>query len=268
MDDKKSTGDLLGLAPYGEAINTLSKGIVAGAGAFLSKICLPAAEEFGLLLLDRVHAWRTRNVVDVLSRAEQILNSTRPNEDLQAHPRLVYSIIDQGSWTDTGELKNMWAGLLAASCCKDGRDDGNLIFTNILSQLSAPQARLLNFCCQKTKKKLLKSGLLLSHGITLSQHELIEITGVSDIHRLDREMDHLRSLGLIEGGFPGSGADKQLAAAIVPLSLALQLYAKFQGIADPIEKFYGMAPVEKSGVLGKLLKKPLRSFERRGNNCE
>jgi len=39
-----------------EAINTVTTSVVGGAEAFLGRICLPAAEEFGLLLRDRVHA--------------------------------------------------------------------------------------------------------------------------------------------------------------------------------------------------------------------
>lgn len=37
-----------------QPLNTLAQGAVDGAGAFLGRICLPAAEEFGLLLRDKV----------------------------------------------------------------------------------------------------------------------------------------------------------------------------------------------------------------------
>ena len=43
-------GDALGLRPFGEAIREVAKGTMEGAGAFLGQICLPAAEEFGLLI--------------------------------------------------------------------------------------------------------------------------------------------------------------------------------------------------------------------------
>ena len=48
-DENKSL-DLLGIKPILHAINTFSKGTVDGASAFLSRVCLPAAEEFGLLI--------------------------------------------------------------------------------------------------------------------------------------------------------------------------------------------------------------------------
>ena len=54
---------MFGLAAYGEALNTLAKGAVDGASAFLSKICLPAAEEFGLLLRDKLSVWRAKNAI-------------------------------------------------------------------------------------------------------------------------------------------------------------------------------------------------------------
>ena len=53
-NEEQGKRDLFGLAAYGETLNTLAKGVVDGAGAFLSRICLPAAEEFGLLLRDKV----------------------------------------------------------------------------------------------------------------------------------------------------------------------------------------------------------------------
>lgn len=47
-EDNKSL-DVLGVKPIADSVNTVTKGTVDGASAFLSRICLPAAEEFGLL---------------------------------------------------------------------------------------------------------------------------------------------------------------------------------------------------------------------------
>ncbi len=60
----------------------------------------------------------------------------------------------------------------------------------------------------------------------------MEISGINEIHRLDRELDHLRSLELISVGF--NVDDKNLVADISPTSLALNLYVKSQGYnTDP-----------------------------------
>ena len=67
MDTKKTT-DVLGLAPYGEAVKVIAQGVVDGAGAFLSRICLPAAEEFGLAWRDRIAGWRQRNAILITAK--------------------------------------------------------------------------------------------------------------------------------------------------------------------------------------------------------
>ena len=63
----------------------------------------------------------------------------------------------------------------------------------------------------------------------------MEITGVDNIHRIDRELDSLSNMGLIpslSGGFDVSGPE--LVANICPTYLALSLYIRCQGSSlDP-----------------------------------
>ena len=44
MSDDKSL-DILGIKPVADSVNRLTRAAVDGASAFLSRICLPAAEE-------------------------------------------------------------------------------------------------------------------------------------------------------------------------------------------------------------------------------
>ena len=63
---------------------------------------------------------------------------------------------------------------------------------------------------------------------------LEKITECSDFHRIDRELDHLRSLELIQGGFDPHST----SADITPSALALQLYVRSQGyIGSPVDYF-------------------------------
>ena len=66
--------------------------------------------------------------------------------------------------------------------------------------------------------------------------EFVEAVGESDIQRLDRELDHLRELGLIDGGLePGSPWIR-----IRPTPLALHLYVRCRGSRlSPVE-FFGL----------------------------
>ncbi|MEO6902899.1 MAG: hypothetical protein ABI315_07070 [Bacteroidia bacterium] len=65
----KST-DLLGIAPYGETIKIAVEKGFGAAEAVLSRICLPAAEELGLMFRDKVRYWRLNNIINVINKLE------------------------------------------------------------------------------------------------------------------------------------------------------------------------------------------------------
>jgi hypothetical protein len=64
-EDESKSLDILGLKPYGDSVKVVTQAAVDGAAAYLGKICLPAAEEFGLLLKDKVSRWRAANAVSI-----------------------------------------------------------------------------------------------------------------------------------------------------------------------------------------------------------
>jgi len=237
MNNKDSQGlDILGIKPIGESINTLTKGAVDGAAAFLGRICLPAAEEVGLLLRDKISHWRAQNLVKIAEKAQRRLAQSNEPGETHAHPRLLFQVLEDGSWADTDDVQEMWAGLIASSCTADGRDDSNLMFINLLSQLTASQVRVLNFSCEKSEKRASESGWILGNPVIVRLDELQTITGIQDFQRLDRELDHLRALELISGGFPPNSTD----ANIGPTSLALHLYVRCQGVLQSPIDYFGL----------------------------
>lgn len=207
------------------------KGMIDGASAFLSRICLPAAEEFGLLLKDRVNAWRTQNTLKIVDKAKSKLDLT-PEDNMQAHPRLVSGILEFGSWSESAEIQDMWAGLLASSCTEDGDDESNLIFINILSQITSTQVKMLNAFCKRAKITVSKGGWLHSEITFFDLSELQKLTGLTDVHRLDRELDQMSAFDLMNGGFDPSARN----ARIKLRSLGIQMYVRCQGyVGNPIE---------------------------------
>jgi hypothetical protein len=236
-DDNSKSLDLLGIKEFGESIKIATEKTFDGVGALLSRICLPVAEEFGLLIKDRVQFWRARNLASITAELEKIRPDIYQGQ-LKAHPRVVMEILEKGSWAETDELQHMWAGILASACTPDGKDDSNLLFINCLNQLTGVQVKLLNYICQESVKfKDNTLGLVYANEINLSFENLVQITGVNDIYRLDRELDNLRSLELIPGGFIiNSGSNN---VEVTPSPLALQLYVRCQGyLGSPLEYFH------------------------------
>lgn len=239
VDEKSKSIDLLGVKPIADSVNTLTKGAVDGAGAFLSRICLPGAEELGFLIKDKVSNWRAQNALSVVCKAEKKFNNVKKDGDWSAHPRIVVSVIEKGSWSDDDLVQNMWAGLLSSSCSPSGNDESNLIFVNLLAQMTSTEAKILDYVCEHTDKVIDEGPWVKGEECTYTSNDLKDITGISDIHRLDIELDHLRSFQLINGGyFP----NKEVAY-IEPTSYALQMYVRCQGfIGSPKEYFWNRAP--------------------------
>lgn len=234
-NDDKSL-DILGVKPVGESLKTVVEGVVSGAAAFLSRICLPASEEFGLLLRDKVSAWRAHNLAKIAARAEKQVNAR--DTPCSASPRLLMFAVEQGSWAEDDEIQEMWAGLITSSCTDDGNDDSNLLFMNLLAQLSVPQVRILSYACARVATFVTKAGLVTTGELSATSAKLLTIAGIADLQRLDRELDHLRALDLLAsgGGFNVDIDDNK--ALIAPSTLALHLYARAHGYLGTLSEFF------------------------------
>lgn len=203
-ENESKSLDVLGIRPYGEAAKIGMQAAVDGAEALLSRICLPAAEELGLLFRDKVSHWRSQNTVKTVLKAGKKLEESGGIQNRHAHPRLVAAILEKSSWQNVDEIQEMWAGLLASSCDERGEDDSNLLFINLLSQLTSLQTKILNHVCKNSPKYASPSGLVEAGKFFMSTRRIMKVFGVDEIIRLDREFDHLRSLDLltIKSGFP------------------------------------------------------------------
>mgnify|MGYP001567113383 FL=1 len=234
--------DVLGIRPVAEAFSHATKAAIDGASSFLGRICLPAAEEFGQLLQDKVRSWRAKNAVAIVCEAQARFHKHMVSADAHAHPRLVAAVLEHGAWSDDKTAQEMWAGLLASSCSKDGRDESNLIFINLLAQLTGVQVRVLNYGCEKVEKEVIAHGLIVpKQSLFLDVPTLQMIAGTADIPRLDRELDNLRGLELIHHGFLPQSA----TVDITPSALALNLYVRCQGFTGSPADYFKLIPVTK-----------------------
>lgn len=231
--------DIFGVKPIAESMKHLAVSVIDGAASFLGKICLPAAEELGLLFKDKVANWRALNAARIAEAARKKLEEQQVDLDhTQAHPRVVGQIIDTGSWADTIELQELWAGLLASSCTSDGKDESNLIFANLLGQLTSLEASVIHYSCERAGKHVALAGFVYGDTLIVDGAEIKMICKTDDLYRLDRELDHLRSLELLtlNGGFDADTGECNLT----PTPLALQLYMRCKGHqGDPVS-FYGL----------------------------
>jgi hypothetical protein len=240
--EKNMSSDLLGLAPYGEALKlTVEKGFEA-ASALLSRLCLPAAEELGLMFKDKVRYWRLKNIINIVNKMPTKISIDMNTLQLAVHPRIVNEVMENGSWCEDESLQEMWAGLLAASC-KDNGNDTNILFTQKLKVLTTIQAKIINAVCEVCQVDLYDNDLIHGRNVHLTLDNLIEITGCSNVDQLDTELDSLRANEFITSDrLEGSGGfditSNPLVANLEPTAILLNLYAKTQGFNGPLKAFY------------------------------
>lgn len=243
MADQEQKGlDVLGIEPISDAVRHASNTAIDGAAGLLRRICMPAAEEFGLLLRDKMRVYRAQNLANVLIKADKKLAARLAKENLTIHPRLLAAVLDGASWTDDDILQEAWAGLIAAACCRDGKDESNLIFTRLLAQLTAAQARLMNDACLNSDKQVGPNGLIQPRGsYNVSSATLLQVSGLPDIHQLDMALDSLRELGLIVQGFSMFQGSAEGANMTVS-SLGLNLFVRCQGYVGSAADYFGVVP--------------------------
>ena len=232
--------DLLGIKPIVETAKTVVDKTLSGVECFLSTVCLPALEELGMMLQDNVRTWRLKNILNVLKKAEGRLMFQDNKIQLKANPKVALSIIDNASLIEDDILQDWWAGLFASSCTEDGRDDQNLIFANLLSGLTSFEVKLLSYCCANCKKCIFPNKLIVANDdFRLSIDQIKQITGVQDVLRIDREIDHMVSIGLFDYEISGLVVDKeQVIARLTPSALALNLYYKANAVNVSPEVFW------------------------------
>ena len=132
-------------------------------------------------------------------------------------------------------MQDMWAGLVQSSCSDSGDDDSNLIFIILLSNMTKLQTKILKHACENAPKTVANNGLIKPGEVLIAYEDLTERSGEMDIQRLDRKLDYLRALELIEGGFI-FGLVRE--ARVAPTPLALHMYVRSEGSrASPPEFF-------------------------------
>jgi len=241
MEEKK-VGDILGIAPYGEAMKLTIEKSFEGAAAFLGAICMPVAEELGLMLKDKVRYWRMNNIAKIIEKSKGKMQYVDGQVQLNAHPKVVKEIIENGSYADDNDVQELWAGLLASSCTKNNGSDSNLIFINTLKDLTVNQIRVLNFICQRSIKKVDANGLTHSDKeLNFNLDELRDFVDISNIHQLDAELDHLRSKELLSL-FSGLNYSETpgITVELQPSAFALMLYVKGQGFSGSVKDYFNL----------------------------
>jgi hypothetical protein len=129
-------------APYSEAIAESSKAvgkffdIVKDAGQ-------PVAEAYGLIIGDRIHAWRERNLDVMTRRTKQILKERALAETAPIAEQIAIPILEAAQGEPRQEMQELWATLLANAMDPSRRDEVRQEFIETLKRFHPTDALLL-----------------------------------------------------------------------------------------------------------------------------
>lgn len=202
---------------------------VASALAFIRRVAPSSSKEVRRLLREGLSNYRVESAVNIVLKAES-LSASRPDTDaLRVHPQLVMRVLEGGSWAEDEWVRLMWAGLLASSLTQDDSDDSNLQLANSLGQLTTVHFRILTAACTRASQLATGFGWTYAKQTGCTMEEIMKVTGARDKLRVEREMDHLTELGLLERReiAPSFMVDKE--PNVVPTALGMKLWASCEG---------------------------------------
>lgn len=215
---------------------------LAAAIAFIHRIAASAEERANVLFREGLSNYRLASAIEIALHAEELLALEKDSASLRANPNVVLRILDDGSWAETEWIQHFWAGVLATSCTAGETDGSSLRLVNLLSQLTAIQARILAGSCTRASISTGRNGGVSAMQLTCSAEELVQIADTHDRVHIERDIQHLVELGLM-----GKSVKRKLfslldEAVITPTPLALELYARCHGHRGEPAEFFEALP--------------------------
>jgi hypothetical protein len=211
---------------------------LASAIAFIHRISPAATSAATLLYRQGLSNFRLQSAIEIALHAEELLG-LEGSARLSANPTVVLRILEDGSWAETEWIQHYWGGVLATACATDEPGASHLKFVNLLSQLTTIQARIFAGSCKQAAKVVNGRGTVLARLLTCSAAELIQIADTHDRVHIERDIQHLVELGLIEKSIKWKFFSQLDEANITPTTLALDLFARCHGHRGQVDEFYG-----------------------------
>ena len=195
---------------------------------FLCRLCPSGAEEAIVLLDGGLDPERTSMLFKIVHGVETRLEADPDAARIRAHPKVVASILRNGSWAPSELAMQLWVGLFLSSCSVEEPDDSNVILTEILIHLTPYQVAIYQHACERAMASA-PNGDVASVSVILSPDEVTKLTGITDLGRNAGDLAYLFNLGLMRHLFDFTSYREVDTFDITPSELGLALYRHCQG---------------------------------------
>lgn len=136
-------------------LNVSSKMVEKGidmAKNFVDSLIMPAIEETGLLIRDKVTEWRFNNQIKVLNKAKKFCEQNQINPKTISL-KLLCPVLDYSGLEEEEYLQDKWA-LLLSNMVDSEQNIDNHVLPYLLSQISTSELRFLEMAMLKRNENL------------------------------------------------------------------------------------------------------------------
>ena len=211
---------------------------LAVAIAFIQRISPAATDQVNLMMRRGLSNFRLESAIEIVLHADELLALESDGERLQADPAVVLRILEDGSWAETDWMQHYWAGVLANSCVAAETVQSHMKLVSLLSQMTTIQARIFVGSCQLALKSVDRNGCVSVRPLTCSAAKLVQIADTHDRVHIERDIQHLTELGLIEKSVKWRFFSLLDQAVITPTAISLELYARCHGHRGAVGEFF------------------------------
>lgn len=158
---------------------------------FLDKLIIPAVEETGLLLKDKVTLWKFKNQVRILNKAKDYCekNNISPKT---ISLKLLCPLLDNASLEEEEELQDKWAILLSNLVDSDQNIE-NHVFPYILGQISTNEFLFLEKVYNDKRERVKKLNQELE--TFKKEKPELERTRQQEVDLIDQEIEKIKAEG-------------------------------------------------------------------------
>jgi hypothetical protein len=206
--------------------------------SFYRRICPSATQELKLLFREGLGNLRVPHAVAIAHRAEIMLAAESNFERLRAPQNIVLRVVQEGSWAEDGSTQQLWAGILVTACTLMGDDESNLPYLDLLAEMASVDTRLYLEAVTKSPKVFASNGAVSAQTLMRTADEMMKVSGVHDLAKIDRNLLQLSILGLLEPRNKAKYFSFDQAANLTPTALGLELFARCQGHRGAPQEYF------------------------------
>jgi hypothetical protein len=148
----------------------------------------PTFDQIGEDLRVRYSGFRAGNAAQIGRNAQAKLGS-HADEPGSVPPRVVYKILEEGSWCDEPVMAEYFGGILAASRSESGKDDRGGSWAGLVSRLSSFDVALHYLAYDAFRRLFMEKPELPNIGIDTVRNSCeVYLPGAEILHAMGREV--------------------------------------------------------------------------------